>query len=101
MLCLQGKGSLDFFLKKYAKAFSLIEVAGLANLKATGERLDSALRFTGALYLEGLLLVASSHEDEQIAVQIAEEQIRKLANEEVDRSLVHPTLIKKAETLVK
>ena len=97
---MQVHSVFNAFEKKYAKVFDFLQVPTLKELRESDARLLRALKFTGALYCEGLLLCAATHKDKTLAFNTAEEQLRKLAAETVDRNLVHPALIKKAESLV-
>ena len=99
---MQARDTMHLFEKKYKKALDVLQPSEMKAFEDLNKRLKQGLRFTGALYLEGLLVLAATESTEaQLAVSTAEEQIRKLAAESVDRSLVHPTLIKKAESLVR
>ena len=97
---MQVQQSFAAFEKKYARPFETLSVPGRAKVEEAGKRMAAANTTTGALYLEGLLVCACGHRDPTVSKGIAEEQVRKLASEQVDRARVHPALLVKAESLV-
>ena len=102
-ISLQVQQSFVAFQKRYAKPFELLKLhrSVLDRLTGLDQRLAKTARFTNALFTEGLLVVAATHKDEVVQRSAAEEQIKKLASEVVDRSLIQPALLKKAESLLK
>ena len=89
------------FEKKYGQSLSYMGVTEAKLLQKANSRALTALKFTRALHTEGLLVYCAQGEDEEEARKSADEQIKKLASETVDRDLVHPRLIALAESLVK
>ncbi|CAE7241795.1 unnamed protein product [Symbiodinium sp. CCMP2592] len=95
------QGQYVHFEKKYFQSLIYMGVQETKLLQGVNTRALTALKYTRALHTEGLLVYCAHTEDEQEARKSADEQIKKLAAETVDRDLIHPRLIALAESLVK
>ena len=96
----KAQTSFQLFEKKYGASFAYLQLTEVKLMVAASQRAATAMRFCQALYTEAMLVGAFTNPDKEVGRATAHEQLQRLAAERVERELVHPLLVWRAEKLV-